>query len=92
MRLALRPAVIQTIEYEFSVLPKLAKAGECATGYEVDALLVELCPGYRGLVEDFHAGDGPPMRETHSPEETRALDSYLVMVLHLYSRRRRWTA
>ena len=87
MRLMLRPAIIQTIEYEFSVLPKLAKAGECETGYQVDALLIELCPGYRHLVEAFYAGDEPPMRETHTLQQLRALDSYLVMVMHLYSRR-----
>ena len=86
MRLVLRPAIVQTIKYEFSVLPKLAKAGGCDTGYQVDALLIELCPGYRAAVEAFYDDDGPPLREMHSAEDLRALDSYLTMVLNLRSR------
>jgi hypothetical protein len=87
MRLAPRLTITQTIEYEFSVLPKLAKAGGCSTGYEVDALLIELCPGFKPFVEAFYNDDGPPMREAFSRKDIALLDRYLVQVLRMHERK-----
>ncbi|MHC5035278.1 MAG: hypothetical protein ACYTFZ_09600 [Planctomycetota bacterium] len=87
LTLAPRVAQIHLLEYQFSVLPKLAAAGNCTDGYEVDALLIELCPGFKPLVEAFYNDDGPPLREAFSRQDIALLDRYLVQVLRMHERK-----
>ena len=83
MSMSLTPciAIVHTIEFEFSVLPKLAKEGECDTGYQVDALLCELVPGFTRHIEAFYNDDGPPLRDLCTKQDLALLDRYLVQVL-----------